>query len=636
MERMFKKFKLNGLDLANRFVFPPVKTGYGTPQGEVTQRQLMFYQQIAKNGPGILILEPVAVTPDGKEHPKQLCVHLPHSSAELKKIVGVIHNANRLACLHLNHAGAAANPKVTGTTPKAPSAITCPTTGKESEPLTENEIETILEGYTSAARKAMEAGFDLIEIQAGHGYLISQFLNKKINKRTDRYGRDRLVFAREVFAAVKQGAPKLPLILRISGNEMSPEFGIEPDDLMPLFETAQTAGSCAVHVGMGSSCFSPPWYFHHSSLPEKPQIDALNWVRNQTSLPLIAAGRMGRRQRTLEIVENDLADLIALGRPLIADPRLLAKWQKKEYERVVSCGYCLQGCLHRLKNAQPLGCNLNPELGLPELAPTAKPLKVLIAGGGPAGMSSAMYLTKRGHQVTLAEKESQLGGQFNLTWQAPGKEKMKDGLEAIERQVKAGSTSMLTGRAVDADLVRKIQPDLLVWATGAVQNIPNIEGLDDQYSLTAVEYFRGDKDVRGPRVLVIGAGRAGLEIAEKLGKEGFEVVATKRTDPIGSFMEMITRNLTLKRIAGMPQVTLMPHTTVKSLSSEGVEMIQDEEKKTLAAFQTVILAAGMRSAAAPDEGINKAVANVEILGDAREVQDIFNAVHAGYDLACRY
>jgi NADPH-dependent 2,4-dienoyl-CoA reductase/sulfur reductase-like enzyme len=345
---------------------------------------------------------------------------------------------------------------------------------------------------------------------------------------------------------------------------------------------------------------------------------------------------MGRREKTLEIMEDGLADLIAIGRPMLADPRLLAKWQKKEYERVISCGYCLQGCLHRLKNGQPLGCNLNPELGLPESAPTAKPLKVLIAGGGPAGMSAAMYLTKRGHQVTLAEKESQLGGQFNLTWQAPGKEKMKDGLEAIERQVKAGNASVLTGRAVDADLVRKIQPDLLVWATGAVQNIPDIEGLDDQYWLTAVEYFRGDKDVQGPRVLVIGAGRAGLEIAEKLGKEGFEVVATKRTDPIGSFMEMITRNLTLKRIAGMPQVTLMPHTTVKSIGSEGVEVIQDEETKTLAAFQTVILAAGMRSAAAPDEGINKAVANVEILGDAREVQDIFNAVHAGYDLACRY
>ncbi len=266
MERMFKKFKLDGLELANRFVFPPVKTGYGTPNGEVTQRQLLFYQQIAENGPGIVILEPVAVTPDGREHPKQLCVHLPGSAEELKKITDVIHKEHRLACLHLNHAGAATNPKAAGTTPKAPSSITCPTTGQKSEPMTPKDIDSILAGYKSAAAKALEAGFDLIEIQAGHGYLISQFLNKKINKRTDQYGRDRLAFAREVLSAVKQAAPKLPLMLRISGNEMSPEFGIEQDDLIPLFELAQKAGVCAVHVGMGSACFSPPWYFHHSSL----------------------------------------------------------------------------------------------------------------------------------------------------------------------------------------------------------------------------------------------------------------------------------------------------------------------------------------------------------------------------------
>ncbi len=635
MQRMFHPYKTGNLELVNRFVFPPVKTGYGSPQGETTPRQLEFYRQIAHSGPAVVILEPAAVTPDGREHPRQICVHLPGSAGELKKIVDVIHAEKRLACLHLNHAGAAANPKAAGGPPKAPAAVTCPTTGQQAEVMSQKDIDAVVAGYGSAAEKAVAAGFDLIEIQAGHGYLVSQFLNRKINSRADRYGQDRLAFAREVFSAVKQAAPALPWILRISGSEMSPDFGISPDDLKPVFELAQKAGACAVHVGMGSSCFSPPWYFHHAGLPEKPQLDALAWVRAQTVLPVIAAGRMGRKERVLEIMEAGLADLVALGRPLLSDPGLLSKWQAQQYDQVMYCGYCLQGCLHRLKNGQPLGCNLNPQLGLAELPPAQNPLKVLVAGGGPAGMSAALYLTRRGHRVTLVEKEPQLGGQFNLTWQAPGKEKMKDGLQAMQREV-AEAAEVFTGRAVDAALVKEIQPDLLVWATGAVQNVPVIDGLEHQHTMTAVEYFRGDKQVKGPRVLVIGAGRAGLEIAEKLGEKGLEVVATKRTDPIGSYMEMITRNLVLKKIAGLSNVTLMPHTTVKKLGADRVEVEHDGEVKTLDAFQTVILASGMNPAAAPPAEVKAAVSKLEIIGDAAQVQDIFNAVHAGYELAARY
>jgi 2,4-dienoyl-CoA reductase-like NADH-dependent reductase (Old Yellow Enzyme family)/thioredoxin reductase len=636
MEAMFQPYRLGHLALANRFVFPPIKTGYGAPGGGVTERQLTFYHQIAKKGPGIIILEPASVTSDGREHPKQICVHRPESVAELKKIVNVIHQEKRLACLHLNHAGAAANPMVTGTAPKSASAITCPTTGKTAEVLTEPEIKTILTAYTTAAAGATAAGFDLVEVQAGHGYLVSQFLNRKINKRSDHYGKNRSLFAEGVFAAVTKGAPDLPLMIRISGNEMSPEFGIERRDLLTLIRLAEASGAVAIHVGMGSSCYSPPWYFHHASLPEKPQIEALAWVREQTSLPLVVAGRMGRPEKIDTLVGRNLADLVALGRPLISEPDLIEKWQAGKTDKVRYCGYCLQGCLHRLKNGEPLGCNLNPAVGLPALGATENPLKVLVAGGGPAGMSAAVYLSQRGHRVTLAEKEAYLGGQFALAWQAPGKKSMQQGLDALSCCARSNAEAVMMEHPVDMDLVREVRPDLLVWATGAVQNIPAIDGLKDQYSLTAVEYFGGKKEVRGPRVLVIGAGRAGLEIAEKLGGEGYEVVATKRTDPIGSMMEMITRKLTLMRIDQMPHVKLMPHTTVKTFRAAGVAVEQDGEKKELAPFQTVILASGMLSTPGPVADIRKAVANLEIIGDAEDVQDIFSAVQAGYALAQKY
>ena len=637
MKRMFETFKLGKLALVNRFVFPPVKIGRGNPDGTVTDRQLTFYQQIARSGPGVVIIEPVSVTADGREHPKQPCIHLPESVGELQKIVDVIHKEARFACLHLNHGGAAANPKIIGHQPKAPSVMTCVARqGNISEALNEQEIEAILGGYKSAAQKAKQAGFDAIEIQGGHGFLVSQFLNGKLNKRKDRYGRDRSLFAREVLSAVKQGAPEIPCILRISGSEMSPEFGISQEDLLPLLKLAEESGIVAIHVGMGNACFSPPWYFHHTSLPDKPQIDALAWVREHTTLPLIVAGRMGRKEKLIKFLDQDLGDLVALGRPLIADPDLIQKWEKGMDEEVIYCGYCLQGCLHRMKSGEPLGCNLNPEIGLPELTFTSNPIKVLIAGGGPAGMSAAQYMSRRGHKVTLAEKTGHLGGQFALAWQAPGKEKMKEGFDSIKRSVKSSGTSILMNRAVDAALIKEIQPDLLVWATGAVQNIPKIKGLDNQHVMTCIDYFREKKKVKGPRILVIGVGQVGLEITEKLGKEGYDVMAVEIIDQLGGAMEMITKKLALMRIEQLEKVTLMPQTTVKEFKADSVEVEKDGEILSLESFQSVILASGMLSAPEPDDEIKNIIENIEIIGDARNVQDTFTAVRAGYELACKY
>jgi 2,4-dienoyl-CoA reductase-like NADH-dependent reductase (Old Yellow Enzyme family)/thioredoxin reductase len=636
MEYMFEKISLGGATIPNRFVFPPIKLGYGETDGTITDRQVTFYGQIAKNGPGLMILEPVSVAQEGKEHPRQLCVHLPGSTAEIRKIVRAIHGQERLACLHLNHAGAAANPAASGSTPLSASTFLCPSSGQQSRTLDESEIESIIESYGTAAAKALDAGFDFIEIQGGHGYLLSQFLNRGLNKRSDNYGLDRLLFARRVLSAVTAQAPGMPFIVRISGNEMAPEYGLDPEGQALFLKLAEEAGACAVHVGMGNACFSPPWYFHHASLPEKPQVDALEVVRGHTTLPLIVAGRMGRRQRIQELSSAGLADMIALGRPLIADPLLIEKWRKGKDDAAMHCGYCLQGCLHRLKTGQPLGCNINPGIGMPSLKPAERQADVLVVGGGPAGMSAAIYLSKRGHKVTLAEQESRLGGQFSLAWQAPGKERMKDSLESVETSLRASGTTILLGKNIDAALVQELKPDLLVWAAGARQNIPSIPGLEKQYSLTTIQYFKREKPVKGPRVLVIGAGRTGLEIAEMLGREGFQVTATKRTDPIGSMMEMITKNLTLKRIGEIENVRLMPHTKVKAFMEDHVDMEQDAAAVSVEPFQTVILSSGMLPAPGPDDEIRRLVPKVEVIGDAAQVKDIFSAMRAGYELAAAY
>jgi len=325
MERMYEEFTIGNVILKNRVVFPQLKLGYGNPDGTVTEQQLTFYRQIAENGPGLVIMEPVSVTAEGREYSKQAAIHHPESASELKKIVEVIHGENRLACLHLNHAGAAANPKVIGEKPKAPAAVTCPATGEEAVPLGMEDIRNIVLAYRDAAKKGVEAGFDLIEVQCGHGYLVSQFLNRKINQRDDPYGEDQLLFAREVLSAVRVGAPDIPLIIGISGCRMNPEFGIGQADLLPLLKLAEEVHIGAIHVGMGNACLSPPWYFQHGSLPDKSQIDALSWVRKHTSLPLIIAARMGRKENLAEILNDGLADLASWDVPFWRIPSSLEK-----------------------------------------------------------------------------------------------------------------------------------------------------------------------------------------------------------------------------------------------------------------------------------------------------------------------
>ena len=251
-------------------------------------------------------------------------------------------------------------------------------------------------------------------------------------------------------------------------------------------------------------------------------------------------------------------------------------------------------------------------------------------------MSAALYMSRRGHKITLTEKTDHLGGQFALAWQAPGKEKMKDGFDAIKHSVRSSGASILMNRAVDAALIKEIQPDLLVWATGAVQNIPKIEGLDTQHVMTCIDYFQGVKNVKGPRVLVIGVGQVGVEITEKLGKEGYDVVAVEIVDQLGGTMEGITKKLALMRIEQLEKVILIPQTAVKAFKADCVELEKDGEILALEPFQSVILASGMLSAPEPDDAIKKAIANIEIIGDANNVKDTFTAVRAGYELACKY
>ena len=626
MDRLVKPWSLGGMDLRNRLVMAPLKTAYGTPDGRVVERHLHFYRAVAEGGVALVILEPVSVTPEGREHPKQLAIHHPYSVEELSKITAVLHEKGAKCCLNLNHAGRAANPKVTGVSPVAPSPCSCAAKGTEARELRHAEIAVIVTAFGEAAHRAQAAGFDAVEIQAGHGYLLQQFLLPETNRRNDAYGRDPLRFGREVLASVRAATP-LPVLVRVTRPFGAD--GVSDERLASFVALAEETKVAALHVGMGDACTAPPWYYHHGSLPEKPQEEALRFFRKTGRLPLVAAGRMGDPKRVERLLAEGLLDAVALGRPLVTDPTLPNKWQQGAYDDVVSCGYCLQGCLHNVVKGEGLSCIVNPSVGKPPITPAGKMRRVLVAGAGPAGLAAALTLWKRKHGVIVAEWASEPGGIFRAAPLSPGKEMMERPFQGLLKRVEREKIPILRNQRVDEAFLEKIHPEVLIWAAGSVQHVPPIEGLEKVPKLSSLEYYLEGKRLPGKRVMVLGGGMVGVEAAEKLALEGCSVTVVEMLPELAKDMEMVSRNLILKRLEANPAVTLLVNTTVASFEEKEAVLKTPAGERRLPAFDWLLLATGLRPRPLP-ESLRVLVPEVHVIGDAEKTGDVYRATQAGY------
>jgi 2,4-dienoyl-CoA reductase-like NADH-dependent reductase (Old Yellow Enzyme family)/thioredoxin reductase len=625
-------FQLGNMKLKNSYVMAPVKTAYGTPEGNVTPRHLVYYSNLAKGGVSMIILEPTAVLRSGMEHPRQLCIHKDNSVDELKKIVSLLHKHEVHACLNLNHAGRAANPKAAGGPPLAPSALLCPVTGQTPEVLSEKEIDEIISAWGSAAGKAKEAGFDAVEVQCGQGYLIQQFLSSRTNTRKDVYGSDRALFLNRVLDEVEKAARGLTLLIRISADDFTGDGFTEEGNPL-ILKAAEEKGFHGVHCGLGNACDTPPWYYSHMAMPEEKQIAAVKKIRELTDLPLIAAGRMADMKK-LELFEKEnIADLVAFGRPLVADPRLPSRLIEGKTEEITWCGYCLQGCLANVKNGKGLGCIVNPGIDREPLKKMENTLNAAVIGAGPAGLAAGTALSRMGHRVTVFERQAVPGGQFRLAPEVGMKQSMKRPLESLVKLAQREISDIRTEREFTLEDSENF--DLFILASGSVPVIPSIEGLDSQYVITGVDFFEGKKKVKGKRVLVIGAGMVGVEASEILAARGLEVVAVKRSDTVANDMEPITKKLMLTKLSAMDNVKIIPELILEKFTGDGVFYSRKGEKGRFDPFDTVIVSTGMRPENSLSDGLKQTGKPVTVVGDADTPADIFSAVQSGYSAAVR-
>ena len=476
--------------------------------------------------PGLLVVEAACVHPSGRVIERHLMNHDASATEELAKLATVIKTHGVKAVVQLFHAGRNAHPRLVGE-PLAPSALRGPVARSAPRAMTPIEIEAMVECFARAAQRAIEAGFDGVEILGGHEYLIHQFLIPYCNQRADAYGKDeqgRYRFACEVIKAVRRAlGPEPILAFRLSGEDYIKD-GMHPEESAGL---ARILESCGVNMfSVTGGVYEAP----HMTVPPLPgppgtHLAAAEVVRKQVSVPVAAAGRFLLASDVDAALEK--VDLAVCGRAFLADPMWLKNAAQGREHRTRPCIGCNQGCIDRILMDLPVNCVANPWLGLEgvqkSLKPTDSGLTVAVVGGGLAGMEAARTLGELGHKVVLFEAAKQLGGQVLLASVPPGKAEF--GLLAqyyVQALEELDTVEVrLNTRATVPD-VCKTQPDVVVVATGSEPLLPSLPGVDKAPVVTARQVLEGQAQV-GPRVAVLGGGNLGSEVAHFLAAKGHEV-----------------------------------------------------------------------------------------------------------------
>jgi len=615
------------LSLKNQFIFAPIKTGYSDGYGIVTQRHLDFYERRAKYL-GAIIPEPFYLDKGLREIPTQMGINDDNKIEGLKKLVDTIHKYETKVIAHLSHPGRMANPKIPGNYYISSTDKPCENGGAAPKRMNRDDMKKVVSLFMEGAMRAEKAGFDIIELQFGHGYLPAQFISPFVNDRNDEYGRsfeNRIKFPLEILKAVKD-AINIPVIVRISGDEMIPE-GIKLPEMINFSKILENNGIQAVHVSAGSVCSTPPWYFQHMFIKKGKTWEMAKAIKDKINIPVIFVGRINRLNDIEKIKNEYSADYIAIGRALVADPDYIGKYFSEVKGEIRPCLACDQGCLGGVRAGQGLKCIVNPEVGkeTETVKPAEETKKYAVVGGGLAGMQASITLKKRGHKVDLYEKDK-LGGQFNLAHLTPHKKPMESLIPYYINELNNNKINIINKEATSSDIISKYEGVIL--ATGSKPAMPEIQGLDKFYwaDIMLEENLPSNK-----KVLIIGGGLIGVDIATALIPRNNKVIIVKRTTDFGEDMEMISKNLSLKMMKEKKTV-FSDHTHIKKIEGRTVYAERNGEHITFYDIDVIVVSTSMNSYN-PLENELKGKMPVYVIGDAKKVGNVQNAISDGYETA---
>lgn len=634
--KLFQPFTIGTMSLKNRLVMPPMVTNFGTKEGYVTDRTKDYYEERAKGEVGLIIVEATCIdTPIGKLSPRQLVIDDDKYIPGLQELAQAIQRHGARAAIQLHHAGRNTASSVTGHQLVAPSPIPSPG-GEVPRELTVTEVKEIVCGFAEAAARAQRAGFDAVELHAAHGYLICQFLSAASNKRQDEYGgelRNRARILLDTITAIKEKVgDSYPVWCRVNGREYGIEGGTTVEEAQELARMCQAAGNAAIHVssfGYGTD----PRHLPLSALRPGYLIRFAEAVKQAVSIPVIAVGRITPLLGE-QVVDEGRADLIAVGRGLIADPQFAKKAAEGRPEDITPCILC-GTCQSELQGEEShLHCRVNPAVGKESESTVTlakKPKKLVVIGGGPAGMEAATIAARRGHQVTLFEKEPRLGGQLLLAAVPPYKGELTELTKYLGAQLEKANVSIQLGREATMTDIESIAPDVVVLATGGLSFIPEIPGIDRDNVVTAEEVLAGSTEV-GERVVVIGGELVGCETAEFLADAGKKVTITRRGQAMAAALAANVRGPLVGRLTNKG-VTMLTGVRYQEITSEGLVITSREGQKYTIPADTIVLAAGSRPNTNLLRLLEGKVPEVYQVGDCLKPRSLLEALADGFHTA---
>ncbi len=613
------------LKLRNQFILAPVKLGYSDKSGVVTERHLKFYDLRSKHI-GAVNLEPLFMDSGIRELPTQMGIDNDAKVVGLKKLTKLIHDNGAKAIANINHAGRMANPKIPGNYFWSSTDKPCPNGGAIPERMNKEMISKVTNMFVDSAKRAVASGFDIIELQLGHGYLLAQFISPDVNDRSDEYGgsfENRIKYPLEVLKAVRE-AIDIPIIARISGDEMIPS-GFHIDEMIQFAKILESKGVDAIHISAGSSCSTPPWFFQHMFVPKGKTWELASKIKENINLPVIFVGRINSENDIKTIKNKYNADFIAVGRAMVADHNFIGKYLGSVDGNIRPCLACAEGCLGGVKGGTGLGCVVNPlvNTGLDELEKTSVAKRFAIVGGGLAGMEAAITLKERGHEVDLFEK-NELGGQFSQAHLPPNKDSLKEIVDYYKNELEVLDVNIFHKEATNNDLSSE-NYDGIILATGAVPAVPPIKGLTKFYWTEFLEDSQLPKD---KKVLVVGGGLIGLEVASKLVEGNNHVIIVEMLDEIARGMEMIEKAMTVKKLKEKKSEIYTTHIVEEVVGSK-VIMTSNGSKVEIDAIDEIVIAAGMKSYI-PFE--YEGAAKVYKIGDSKKVGKAKEDIRDAYEL----